>query len=325
MVALALRGLVMAPLEVAADNAQMALARSYYERGDAAYNRGNFNEAAGWFAKSYDAWPATDLLYNIAQSYRRSSDCNPALVAYRRYLSLKEQPQEVPLTAQERADIERFIEEAAACVASASTEALSASPSTDPAPAVQLTSKVDRDGISSSGGDASQRVSVYAAGGTAWFNTGGELDIPAQPSFVMGGRYSLPVRPIIVEIGGRGAFSPIRYDVPNTRRWASLLSAVATVGSAYPVSRKFSIQLEVGAGLARLGGLVAYNPFTVTRNAGTFTMFSLRVGGAIEYAITPRLRAMLPSVGLSWFLGPDELASRVLEQLEVQLGVGYRM
>jgi len=324
MIALVLRGLTAAPFEAAADDSKLELARSYYERGDAAYSLGNFAEAARWFARSYDAWPATDLLYNIAQSHRRSGDCKQALTAYQRYLSLKEQPQEAPLTAQERADIERFIRETSACVASASPLALSASPPADAAPAAQPAPMITGDADSSSGGDSSLPISVYAAGGTALFDTGGALDIPAQPSFAVGGRYSLSAGPMIVEVGARGAFSPIRYDVMSSREWASLLSAMATVGT-YVERHGVSVQAELGAGLARLGGLVAYNPFTVSQNAGTFMMPALRIGGAVEYSITPQLRATVPSIGLSFFLAPDELATRPLRQLEVQLGVAYRM
>jgi len=325
MIALVLRGLVVAPFEAAADDAKLELARSYYERGDAAYSLGNFNAAASWFAKSYDAWPATDLLYNIAQSHRRDGDCKQALAAYQRYLSLKEQPQEAPLTVQERADIERFIRESAACVASESSPAPSASPPSDAAPVAQPAPMITGDAVASARVDASRPISVYVAGGTAWFDTGGALDIPTQPSFVIGGRYSLHAGPMIVEVGARGTFTPIRYDVMDSRSWASLLSANATVSTAYAVSHGLAVRAELGAGLARLGGLVAYNPFTASRNAGTFTMPSLRIGADVEYAITPRVRATIPSIGLSFLLASDELVTRSLRQLELQLGIAYRM
>jgi hypothetical protein len=325
MVALVLGGLAAAPLEAVAEEAQVELARSYYEKGDAAYGLGKFDEAAGWFSKSYDAWPATDLLFNIAQAHRRAGDCKQALLVYRRYLSLKDQAQEASLTARERADVARFIREATVCVASASVPAPSASAPASTAPVGQRTPAGTGDVAASAGVHAARQVSIYATGGTAWFVTGGALDIPAQPSFAAGGRYSLPAGPVSVEIGARGTFSPIRYEAMRTRQWASLASAHATVGATYVPSRRLSVQAEVGAGLSRLGGLVAYNPFTKLQHAGTVTMPSLRVGLAAEYAITPRLRATLPSIGLSWFLAPDELTTRSFGQLEVQLGVGYQM
>ena len=327
MVALVLGGPAAASAEDVADGAQVELARSYYERGDAAYGLGKFDEAASWFSKSYDAWPATDLLFNLAQAHRRAGDCKQALLTYRRYLSLKDQAQEAPLTARERADIARFIREATVCVASASGPAPAASAAAGTALTVQRAPVGTSDVAVSAGVDATRQVSIYATGGTAWFVTGGALDIPAQPSFAAGGRYSLPAGSVSMEIGARGAFSPIQYETVRmrTRQWASLASAHVTAGATYVPSRRLSIRVEAGAGLSRLGGLVAYNPFTRSQKAGTVMMPSLRVGLAAEYAITPRLRATLPSIGLSLFLTPDGLVTRSLGQLEAQLGIGYQM
>jgi hypothetical protein len=324
MAAVALRALTAAPSEAIADDAHLDLAQAYFEKGNAAYNLDRFDEAASWFAKSYEAWPTTDLLYNIAQAYRRAGACKQALAAYQRYLSLKEHGQEAPLAAQERAEIEHFVAEATACVAdesSRSSPPAAAPPATQPARMSIGTTVVN---AAARPAGPSRRLSAYAAGGTAWFDTG-EVDTPVQPSFAIGGRYALPAGPLTVAIGARGAFSSIRYEETETKTLhrASLLSALATVDATCGVIRRLSVRVELGAGVAVARGLVPFNPLTESMNAGVFTMPWFRGGIAVEYAITARLSATFPSVGLSLSPAPGEL--RIRKQLDALLGLGYRM
>jgi tetratricopeptide repeat protein len=132
-------------VEAAPDDVAIKLAKSYYEKGDAAYNLGRFDEAVGWFTKAYETWSLPDFLYNIAQSYRQASNCKQALFAYKRYLSLKEDDKDAPLTKKERADIERFIEDLTVCVnkvdssAAASPGALKTTPIPPAAPSPPTT------------------------------------------------------------------------------------------------------------------------------------------------------------------------------------------
>lgn len=105
------------------DEATIKIARSHYEKGDAAYNLGRFDEAIGWFTKAYEAWPVPDFLYNIAQSYRQAGNCKQALFGYKRYLSLKDKDKSAPLSKKERGEIERFIKELTECAAKTDSSA----------------------------------------------------------------------------------------------------------------------------------------------------------------------------------------------------------
>jgi len=57
-----------------------------YDRGVAAYDAGAFAEATALFQRAYAASNAPDLLFNIAQAYRKWGRCADALAFYRRYL-----------------------------------------------------------------------------------------------------------------------------------------------------------------------------------------------------------------------------------------------
>jgi tetratricopeptide (TPR) repeat protein len=61
-------------------------ARQHYRRGTAAYNLGNYQEAAKEYEQAYGATLDPALLFNIAQSYRLAGDRKKAITTYRSYL-----------------------------------------------------------------------------------------------------------------------------------------------------------------------------------------------------------------------------------------------
>jgi hypothetical protein len=153
---------------------------------------------------------------------------------------------------------------------------------------------------------------------------GGTLTIPVQPSFAVGAGYPMPVGPVRLDVGARISFSPIQYDTMNTTERASLLGARATVGATYPVGPQMGLRGDLGLGITRLSGLVDGNPFTDDREPASFTMLSFRLGAAFEYTLTPNLAASF-SPGFAYTVVPAELFITSLTQLDVMVGVGYRM
>jgi hypothetical protein len=370
---------VVSPVIAAApDEAAIKLAKSNYEKGNAAYNLGKFDEAITWFTKAYEAWPVPDFLYNIAQSYRLAGNCRQALFVYKRYLSIKERDKDAPLAKGERAEIERFVKELTECVAKADASAAAqpaelkttppsttttTSVTTSPAPAATTATPpttvaatnaptettaatgmmitpaptpratpavtMEHGGpdpeVSANTTSNTKILSAYATGGIAMFSGGDDLPIPVQPSFAMGAGYPLSLGPLVLDLGARASFSPIKYDTMSATEQASLVGICAAVGISYRVNNKLSVRGDAGIGVAMLRGLMEGNPFTDTRKAGSFTMPSVRGGVAAEYAITPSLVATIAPLSVGFSSAPDELIIGSLIELDVLVGLGYRL
>ena len=63
-------------------------AQSAFDRGQAAYNAGRFNEAASAFAEAYEQKPFPQFLYNIGASFHKAGDTKRAVENYQLYLSM---------------------------------------------------------------------------------------------------------------------------------------------------------------------------------------------------------------------------------------------
>jgi hypothetical protein len=368
--------------EGAPEEATIKLAKSHYEKGNAAYNLGKFDEAIGWFTNAYEAWPVPDFLYNIAQSYRLAGNCKQALFFYRRYLSIKDRDKDAPLARKERVEIERFIKGLTECSlrtdASAQTQPdtlkTTPAPTTPPPPtttppttpppppttnmpspltttpatstttasttpieptkaptttATATTTATEKPedkvpAVTASAPPTVNLVKAYATGGIAIFSAG-DLPVAVQPSFAVGAGYLVPAGPTTLDLGARISFSPIKYDTMDATRQASVLGICATVGATYKVNEQLGLRGDAGIGAVMLRGLVDGNPFTDTRKSGAFTMLSLRLGIAAEYAFTPNLIATVAPLGIGFSPAPDELFMSSLVQLDVLVGLGYRM
>jgi tetratricopeptide (TPR) repeat protein len=69
-------------------------ARTWFEEGQAAYARGEFQIAANLFRAVYQATHASAVLYDLAQAERRAKECAQALTDYEEYL--REAPAPTP-------------------------------------------------------------------------------------------------------------------------------------------------------------------------------------------------------------------------------------
>ena len=69
-----------------ASRSELDVARSHYEKGDAAFTARRYNEAAREFAAAYVTAPSNPLLLNIAQANRLAGNKKEATDYYQRYL-----------------------------------------------------------------------------------------------------------------------------------------------------------------------------------------------------------------------------------------------
>jgi tetratricopeptide (TPR) repeat protein len=104
LLALLATWLALAGTAAAQDEKKLKEARERYEKGQAAYNLGRFDEAIAEFEKGYIAKPDPVFLFNIAQSYRQISNFDKAIFFYKRYLGTAKD-------APNRADVEHRIVE----------------------------------------------------------------------------------------------------------------------------------------------------------------------------------------------------------------------
>lgn len=87
MRALIVAAAILLPGSVAhADDAAMAHARDVAARGQAHYDRGEYEEAIIFFREAYEVAQTPGLLYNLGQAYRLKGDCVQAATMYRHYL-----------------------------------------------------------------------------------------------------------------------------------------------------------------------------------------------------------------------------------------------
>jgi tetratricopeptide (TPR) repeat protein len=63
-------------------------AQAAFDRGQAAYNAGDFKKAASAFAEAYEQKPFPQFLYNIGASYDKAGDTQHAVQNYQLYLSM---------------------------------------------------------------------------------------------------------------------------------------------------------------------------------------------------------------------------------------------
>ncbi len=154
----------------------------------------------------------------------------------------------------------------------------------------------------------------------------GDLQVPVQPSFGLVAGYPLAAGPIQLDLGAGFSYSPLPYEsMPGVQEQGTLIGVRAVVAATYPVNPKIGLRGDLGFGIASMGGLVEGNPFTDDRSAGSFTMPSFRFGVAADYALTPNVVATLSPFGLAFSPAPEEAFMSSLVEIDILVGVGYRM
>src|SRR5262245_45728658 len=82
-------------------------ARVLADKGRAAHQAGDYDEAIAAFKEAYVLAPSSGLLFNIAQSYRLAGNCDEASWMYRRFLDTSPTGMRRRLAEQHLATVEK--------------------------------------------------------------------------------------------------------------------------------------------------------------------------------------------------------------------------
>lgn len=84
-----------------------AKARALADEGRAAHTAGDYPRAIAAFEAAYVIAPSGALLFNLAQDYRLSGDCDDAVLMYKRFLATDPDPQTQALAREHLAAVEQ--------------------------------------------------------------------------------------------------------------------------------------------------------------------------------------------------------------------------
>lgn len=316
--------------------ADEATARKNFDDGERAYNLGEFPRAVELFKQAYDQWPEPTFLFNVAQTYRQIGDCKQALFFYKRFLALKEQDAKKPVRPQLKEEIEKRIIELDDCVkrelASKPPQQLEPGTTTPP-PANPEVPKDEPDVVEEPDeptSTAPSMLSVRALAGAAKLSAG-NLDTKLQFTAGVLGGYPLAINDkLTLELGAAFGFTPVPYTTAdNMEGSGSLLAIIANVAPSYEVIPKLSVRADVGLGVMLFSGLTKeMNPFTDggASASGALSVFHLRTGLAVDYAVTPNVVVTATPIAFSYSPAPEgfDPAISSLTTLSFMAGVGYR-
>ncbi len=268
-----------------ADNQEEA--QGYFQKGETALNLGRYDEAADWYIKAYEAWPAPEFLYNIAQSYRLGGKCKDSLHFYKRFKKLKEKDADAPLSANKLAKINEFIAGLEKCVEEQEAAAKQQpdgtddpndpkeDPEDDKKPddtVVAVTNDANGDGVPDDEEDdlileeegplVPTTVAAHAAFGLAMVAVGPE-DVPLQTNVFVSAGYPIPAGSATLDVGVGIGYTALPYRTTmDESQTAPLTALLVNAGATYPVSNKIGVRGQVGLGVQTFGNLVAGTPFT---------------------------------------------------------------
>jgi hypothetical protein len=328
----------------------------WYTEGETQYNLGNFDKAADAFKQGYAAETVDSkkaaYLYNVAQAYRQGGKCKDAAFFYKRYLSLKEEDKAKPLSAEKRAETERFIADMEECAKKLDENAQKPPSNTLPpetgsgsdagSDANKVVAQVDTNPEGSDDGEEPQTPTVIPppkvlsarfTGGASKISAGSTLNIPIKAVFTLVAGYPVYVQDKLeVDAGIAAAFSPLPYELlgTNEQKTGSLTTLLADAGVTYLVTPRIGVRADAGVGVLILGGISEMNnPFTDmgAPTSGALSMLAVRGAVSGDYAITPNIYATLVPFAFTYSPPKDGLRTDIksITRMDFMVGVGYRM
>jgi hypothetical protein len=163
---------------------------------------------------------------------------------------------------------------------------------------------------------------VRLAGGVALLSAA-DLGIPAQPVLRLTGGYPIRLAAMTLELGAALSYTPLPYEVMGAQKTGVMLGGRAAAVASYPITPKLSLRGELGLGVVSLSGLVAGNPLSANRTAGSFMLPSVAFGVALDYAVARRFTATVSPLSLALSRGGDGMYASSLRELDVVVGIGY--
>lgn len=333
-------------------------ADAWYTEGENHYNLGEFTKAVDAFKKGFEAETVESkkaaYLYNIAQSYRQAKECGNAQFFYKRYLALKDNDTKKPLRPEKRTEIEELIKQLDDCAKQ--QEALTKKPpdsnlkpggetntqtgpgTTPPNPQVGDAGGAGEDGEDEDGGEVTKAaevsgpsvLSARVTGGASKIMTGDpDVPVPVQATFALVGGYPLALgEQLTLELGAAFSLTPVPFtDAMGGSQSAMLIGALANAGATFAVTPKIGIRGDLGLGVLAFTG-ASESPFTdFAATTGALTMFRLRVGASVDFALTPNLVATVTPLAFSYSPAKTGLKEGIsaLSSLDFMVGLGYRM
>lgn len=258
---LVLIGLVAAAAPALADD--HARASDHARRAVALYEVGRFEEARAEFERAYILYPTDTLLFNLAQTHRRLDHCRQALELYRRLLERSPGSPRAPAVRRLLPELEkacRVQDQDPRGVQPQDSESSRAS-AEEPSPTPALL-RVSAAPIPSHNSDASiaavrapRRPRVFAAATAGAIAAGGESVTPVGA--IAGATWR--TRRVPVELGVAAVGAGFAWASGGHRGTSSSAAVLATAGRSFPQA-SIEIRVDVGAGLAVLGGITASHP-----------------------------------------------------------------
>lgn len=330
-------------------------ASDWYNEGETQYNLGNFDKAVDAFKKGFSLETTEGkkaaYLFNVAQSYRMANDCKNAYFFYKRFLALKDNDTDKPLSAKMRKEITSRISELEECAQQAATiskkppntlrtdesgEAPADEPHKEPR---KDTAARGEQGEEDQGEPEAKPVSRdqprtltarLIGGGTVI--KAGDIDVPVQPKIVLQGGYPIPLNPkLTLDVGAVFSFAPVPVNTNTTTGMASKTSQMygllANGGLTYEVAPKIAIRGDGGVGVLLFND-AGESKFTGNApTSGALSMFHVRAALAAEYAVTPNLVVTAPSLAFTYSPPKDGLVGDIdsIISFDFMVGVGYRM
>ncbi len=354
-------GAVVAVLFVAAAapaRADKKKALEYYERGSVAYNVGQFDKAISLFTKAYEEHQAASFLFNIAQSHRQAGRCKKALFFYGRYLTLDPEAENRDLVEEHIAALKRrcgssipddkprrptvvdraktkprrptveptapkpAVVDDAPVIGAESTAAASDDPADgQPTPAEVLHATAP--------GETERAIPIrgFAEIGPS-FITMGDLDIPTQVSYHLGGDYQVTEQSGVAIRAGLGVtITPLPWDGSETSGTAYLYSVLAHANLTRELAPRLNGRAQVGVGFAFLTGItdIMEQPFTEMdfKADGVITMPTLRVALGAEYDLANNFVATVSPIVLAVTSHREGMAGS-FRRFEMLAGVTYQ-
>lgn len=297
-------------------------ALKYYQDGRKAYDLGRFEPAIEHFAKAYEAEPAPEFLFNIAQAHRQLGRCHKALFFYRRYLRLAPDSPQAP---QVRLRIQNL---EPACPRPTPPQPASIRTSTatqSPRPAEPVTTVPEEPAPPTQPVDAHSSAPKIALAFDAGlgFAQFGDLEVPAQASLVASATYRLNFARLNLGLGVAGTLFMVPYEAGGDRT-ALMSQALAQSELTYALNEWLELRGELGVGLLIFSGLVQGNPFTVdgAPTSGPLSTIATRAALGINLRLSRYFGIRLTPAALSFSPRKAGLSADIARLMRVNVTAG---
>lgn len=174
-------------------------------------------------------------------------------------------------------------------------------------------------------------LSLRFTGGVSKISAG-DLSVPVEPTFNLFAGYPIAVNPQLeIDLGVDLNFTPVPFtDAMNVKKTAQFIGVLADAGAVYSVAPKIGLRGDVGIGANVFSGISDMgSPFTQNGagTTGALGMLAVRVGVAVDYAVTPNVLVTVAPIAFTYSPAKDGLRSDIksLNRLDFMLGLGYRM